>query len=158
MVIYAWFASHRYRYLGSKGLNASRRLPGVLSLLFKSFKDISWHTDSSQANRDTQNNVLPITRPRLDPLRSSTGHSKTGSSSRYPSMPMRTQTGGSERIHSPMPFRTHPSALVPILRRLAPKYLEAAHHAQVRHMQFSPDGKYLATARFLFHKHPSQHF
>lgn len=43
--------------------------------------------------------------------------------------------------------RSRVAALVPRLRSLKPTQDIAAHQAPVRHLQFSPDGKFLATSR-----------
>ena len=60
-----------------------------------------------------------------------------------------------DTIHSkdtrPMPMQSSRMAgLLPKLRGLEPTQDLAAHQALVRHLQFSPNGKFLATSRFAF--------
>ncbi len=51
----------------------------------------------------------------------------------------------------PMPVQSSRVAgLVPKLRGLVPTQVLEAHQALVRHLQFSPNGKFLATSRFVF--------
>ncbi|KAG6328297.1 hypothetical protein ID866_10792, partial [Astraeus odoratus] len=46
--------------------------------------------------------------------------------------------------------RTTRPAYIEKMKKLVPAQELAAHQALVRHMQFSPNGKYLATSRFVF--------
>jgi WD repeat-containing protein 26 len=51
----------------------------------------------------------------------------------------------------PMPMQgSRVAGLVPKLRGLMPTQVLEAHQALVRHLQFSPNGKFLATSRFVF--------
>lgn len=77
-----------------------------------------------------------INQPRAEPLRQRSLSSSLG-------FPDRKHT-----IAESVPFtRSRVSALVPKLVELEATHDLAAHMALVRHMQFSPDGKYLATSR-----------
>lgn len=49
-------------------------------------------------------------------------------------------------------IRSRVAALVPKLKCLEPTQDMAAHQALVRHLQFSPDGKFMATSRYFFFK------
>jgi WD repeat-containing protein 26 len=51
----------------------------------------------------------------------------------------------------PLPMQnSRVAGLVPKLRGLVPTQVLEAHQALVRHLQFSPNGKFLATSRFVF--------
>lgn len=55
------------------------------------------------------------------------------------------------QVTQPMPVQSSRVAgLVPKLRGLMPTQVLEAHQALVRHLQFSPNGKFLATSRFVF--------
>ncbi|KAJ8693750.1 hypothetical protein PTI98_008717 [Pleurotus ostreatus] len=78
--------------------------------------------------------------PRATPHRQRTASSGGGSG-----------TGGKfnmmhEQMKHPILMRSRLASLVPKLKCLAPLQDLAAHQALVRHLQFSPDGKYLATS------------
>ena len=53
-----------------------------------------------------------------------------------------------ETMHAPLK-RSRVAALVPQLQKLATTQDLPAHQALVRHLQFSPDGKFLATSRWV---------
>jgi len=58
---------------------------------------------------------------------------------------------GTRRDSLPVPMRSSRVAwLVPKLRHLTATQDLAAHQALVRHLQFSPNGKFLATSRYVF--------
>ena len=77
-----------------------------------------------------------INQPRTEPRRQRTASSDV-------LFPARKHNSGES-----VPFtRSRVSALVPKLVELEATHDLAAHNALVRHMQFSPDGKYLATSR-----------
>lgn len=67
--------------------------------------------------------------------------------------PMRRRTTSSERRANSQPKGTIAKSrlafLVPKLKALEATQDLAAHTALVKHLQFSPDGKYLATSRFV---------
>jgi hypothetical protein len=59
--------------------------------------------------------------------------------------------GTPQKDPQPMPVQSsRVAALVTKLRGLTPTQDLAAHQALVRHLQFSPNGKFLATSRFVF--------
>lgn len=83
-------------------------------------------------------------KPRAPPVRQRTMSSVVSLSS---------ADGRTRTISEPVYTRSRLSALVPKLMELEAMHDLAAHSALVRHMQFSPDGKFLATSRlvlFLF--------
>jgi hypothetical protein len=56
--------------------------------------------------------------------------------------------GMRQQVNQPMPVQSSRLAgLVPMLRGLMPTQVLDAHQALVRHLQFSPNGKFLATSR-----------
>jgi len=59
--------------------------------------------------------------------------------------------GMRRQASQPMPLQSSRVAgLLPTLRGLMPTQVLDAHQALVRHLQFSPNGKFLATSRFVF--------
>jgi hypothetical protein len=59
--------------------------------------------------------------------------------------------GMRRQVTQPLPVQSSRVAgLVPKLRGLMPTQALEAHQALVRHLQFSPNGKFLATSRFVF--------
>ncbi|KAG6840735.1 hypothetical protein C0991_004753 [Blastosporella zonata] len=84
---------------------------------------------------------MPAPRPREPRRRSTTSSTITGLGDRKKTM-MVDEPG---RAVS----RSRVAALSPRLRELEPTQDVAAHSGLVRHLQFSPDGKYLATSRYV---------
>ena len=50
-------------------------------------------------------------------------------------------------------MRSHVAALSPKLKQLEPTQDVAAHSGLVQHLQFLPDGRYLATLRYMRRLH-----
>ncbi|KAG5638343.1 hypothetical protein H0H81_000586 [Sphagnurus paluster] len=76
----------------------------------------------------------------LEPYRQRTNSSNTGT----PVFPERKRTMAEEPLKALL--RSRISALKPKLQQLEPTQDVAAHQALVRHLEFSPDGRYLATS------------
>lgn len=69
-----------------------------------------------------------------------------------PSPRQRTMSSVATRgklVEKAIPSRSRIAELVPILRKMEVTQDVAAHVALVRHIQFSPDGKFLATSRYV---------